>query len=209
MILLIALITRSICSCDEASVQSGTTFGRRLPSALDHEQPDSICRQDQLWLSGTRSAEYGTSTICGFDFDGVTRKLPYPFKVYMKRISANDPISKAGLEWVKGIINSLIERIPAVIDPRVHEIINAVASRDGKAYIVSGRRASGCHRIVGFLKKYDIRVDGVLCKGNSMLSEAEFKLDCCKRLRLTAFYEDRPVVARKLARSGINVVLWE
>jgi hypothetical protein len=209
MILPIALLSRKICSCHNASVQSGTTFGRRLPSALDDEQPNRIYSRDQLRLSGTRSAEYGTSTACGFDFDGVTRKLPYPFKAYVKRISANDPISKAGLERVKGIINCLIERIPAVIDPKVHDIIKAIDGHHGKAYIVSGRRASGCHRISGFLKKYEIRVDGVLCKGNGMLTEAEFKLDCCKRLQLTAFYEDRPVVAQKLARGGINVVLWE
>ncbi len=143
----------------------------------------------------------------GFDFDGVMRKLPYPFKEYMKRISANDAISRAGFSWIKSIVNSIIERMPSVMDPEVFEIMTTIG-KEGDVYIVSGRREPSCRKIHDFLKRYNIDVQGVRCRSNLIVSEAEFKLDCCKKLNLNVFYEDRPAVASVLAEGSMRVVLW-
>ena len=126
--------------------------------------------------------------------------------MYMKKVSADDPISRAGLSLIKNSLNRVIERVPAVVDPDIFRIMTS--SMYEEVYVISGRRTAACRRIHEFLRKYKLQVQGVACRGNLPTAEWKFKLDQCKQLGLIAFYEDRPPVARVLRQNGVNVVLW-
>jgi len=126
----------------------------------------------------------------GMDFDGCINRLPYPFRMFSRYLDHSFIVPSLVME----IMWKIIVRIPIILDGRLLEI-----PKDVELYIITGRRDPS--RVVKALKNYPIKV---LVRGQSPVTELEFKVVTAKAYKLDYFFDDRLKIIAGLKKHGIQ-----
>ena len=137
--------------------------------------------------------------VIGLDVDGVLRKLPLPIRYLAKYTSPFDIFERAEVKFVKHNIFGMCRFIPFILDRRFVEQF-----QNQEVVIISSRKED-CEKIYHHLKKY-LKIKAYYCRGNRPFYEKDWKLRCCKKEKISVFFEVRKYVIEYLRRRGIRVI---
>ncbi len=137
----------------------------------------------------------------GLDYDGTLRKLPYPFKWFIKHCNPNDILERANLHFIKQLIFQIIVHTPEILNGN---LISYLQVRKETLILISGRREK-TDKIEKNLGKY-LRIKRFYWRGDWQMYEEVWKYRWILFEDIDVFFEDRKLVIDYLRKCKVKVI---
>jgi hypothetical protein len=137
--------------------------------------------------------------IIAFDFDGVMRIYPVPFRWFFDFVSPTDILLRAHLGRLRGLINKfLIENFPLILNTRLINCLNQ--KWEGPIFLVSGRCTIRDQYEATRALRNLVRFHAIFFRERCSEYEEKFKERYLKKVNALIFVEDRPFVRQYISK---------